>query len=147
VQPALFTLPCFYGVLPFSYVADVCHFRNAIMAWRILCHPDDILLAKCSRRGLLIVHLVRLGEARTMSGREDYSSEFYGLPEYVITHIRVEKLKNNNRRVYHWEERNGMLIPSFMAFIAGPDLIVMSEAVQESLIDITPGGRVKSRSH
>lgn len=76
-----------------------------------------------------------------MDGQGDFSAEFYGLPEYVITHIRVEKLKNGNSRVYHWEERNGVLIPSFMAYIAAPDLIVMNETVQESLADFVPRQR------
>lgn len=64
---------------------------------------------------------------------ENFAAEFYGCPEYVITHIRTEKLKNGNTRVYHWVERNGQLVPCFMALIATTDLVVMNEAVQESL--------------
>lgn len=64
---------------------------------------------------------------------EDFAAEFYGLPEYVITHIRTEKLKNGNTRLYHWVERNGSLVPCFMALIATADLVLMNEAVQESL--------------
>jgi hypothetical protein len=63
----------------------------------------------------------------------DFAADFCGLPEYVITHIRTEKLKNGNVRVYHWVERNGSLVPCFMALIAATDLVVMNEAVQESL--------------
>lgn len=70
-----------------------------------------------------------------MSG-EDFSAEFYGLPEYVITHIRTEKLANGCTRVYHWVERNGHLVPCFMAMIATSDLMVMNEAVQEILLDL-----------
>lgn len=62
---------------------------------------------------------------------ENFAADFYGCPEYVITHIRTEKLQNGNTRVYHWELRNGILVPSFMAFIATSDLIVMNEVVQE----------------
>jgi hypothetical protein len=104
------------------------------MASKILCRKSDITLASFSQRGMMFLRPCG-GGVTTMSGQKDYSAEFYGLPEYVITHIRVEKLKNNNSRVYHWEERNGMLVPVFMAFIATPDLIVMNDAVQESLID------------
>ena len=43
------------------------------------------------------------------------------------------------------EERNGMLVPSFMAFIATPDLVVMNDVVQESLIDFVP--RMKANHH
>lgn len=69
---------------------------------------------------------------------ENFASEFYGLPEYVITHIRTEKLEHNTR-VYHWVSRGGMLVPQFTAFIAVKDLIVMNGAVQACL-----GGRVLS---
>ena len=63
----------------------------------------------------------------------NFAADFYGCPEYVITHIRTEKLKNGNTRVYHWVERCGQLVPCFMALIATTDLVVMNEAVQESL--------------
>ena len=63
----------------------------------------------------------------------NFAADFYGCPEYVITHIRTEKLKNGNTRVYHWVERCGQLVPCFMALIATADLVVMNEAVQESL--------------
>jgi hypothetical protein len=75
---------------------------------------------------------------------EDFATEFYGLPEYVITHIRTEKLKNGNVRVYHWEERNGQLVPAFMAFIAGNDLVVMNGAVQDALLDFVAPGALKN---
>lgn len=67
---------------------------------------------------------------------DDFAADFYGLPEYVITHIRTEKLKHGNVRVYHWEERNGHLVPAFMAFIAAADLVVMNDEVQETLNDL-----------
>lgn len=67
---------------------------------------------------------------------EDFAAEFYGLPEYVITHIRTEKLSNGCTRVYHWVERNGHLVPCFMALIATSDLMVMNDIVQESLTDV-----------
>lgn len=67
---------------------------------------------------------------------DNFAADFYGCPEYVITHIRTEKLTNGNTRVYHWENRNGILVPSFMAFIATRDLIVMSGIVQETLGDV-----------
>jgi hypothetical protein len=79
-----------------------------------------------------------------MSMTNDFSADFYGLPEYVVTHIRTEKLKNGNVRLYHWEERNGVLVPAFMAFIAVPDLIVMNDAVQESLEDFVPAGQLRN---
>ena len=72
---------------------------------------------------------------------EDFAAEFYGPPEYVITHIRTEKLKNGNTRVYHWVERNGSLVPCFMALIATTDLVSMNEAVQESLSNGCPPGQ------
>jgi hypothetical protein len=74
--------------------------------------------------------------------QEDFAAEFYGLPEYVITHIRTEKLKNGNTRVYHWVERNGSLVPCFMALIATADLAVMSETVQDSLATGCPPGQI-----
>ncbi|CAN0506927.1 unnamed protein product, partial [Phaeothamnion confervicola] len=64
---------------------------------------------------------------------ENFAADFDGRPEYVITHIRTEKLANGNTRVYHWENRNGILVPAFMAFIATKDLVVMNGVVQESL--------------
>lgn len=73
---------------------------------------------------------------------EDFAAEFYGLPEYVITHIRTEKLKSGNTRVYLWVERNGSLVPCFMALIAYPDLVVMSEKVQETLNEVCPPGHL-----
>jgi hypothetical protein len=72
---------------------------------------------------------------------EDFAAEFYGLPEFVITHIRTEKLANGNTRVYHWVERCGRLVPCFMALIATKDLAVMNEAVQEVLNDSLPEGQ------
>lgn len=75
---------------------------------------------------------------------EDWTAEFVNCPEYVITHIRTEKLKNGNTRVYHWEERNGSLVPTFMAFIATTDLVVMNETVQESLSDFVPPDRLRN---
>lgn len=74
--------------------------------------------------------------------REDFAADFYGLPEYVITHIRTEKLKNGNTRVYHWVERNGSLVPSFMALIATKDLAVMSETVQETINESLRAGQL-----
>ena len=71
---------------------------------------------------------------------ENFAAEFFGCPEYVITHIRTEKLKNGNTRVYHWVERNGTLVPCFMALIATTDLAIMNDAVQESLNDRVPEG-------
>lgn len=68
---------------------------------------------------------------------EDYATEFFGLPEYVITHIRTEVLEQN-RRVYHWVKRGGVMVPQFTAFIAAKDLIVMHGVVKESLSDFTP---------
>lgn len=76
--------------------------------------------------------------------RDDFTAEFYGLPEYVITHIRTEKLRNGNTRIYHWEERNGVLVPSFMAFIAASDLVVMNDKVQEALAGYIP---IASQKH
>lgn len=64
---------------------------------------------------------------------DDFAAEFYGLPEYVITHVRGEKLPNGCTRVYHWVERNGTLVPCFMALIATCDLVVMNEVVQNVL--------------
>lgn len=72
---------------------------------------------------------------------EDFAAEFYGLPEYVITHIRTEKLKNGNTRVYHWVERNGHLVPTFMALVANKDLMVMNDAVQETLSETMREGQ------
>lgn len=69
---------------------------------------------------------------------DDFAAEFYGLPEYVITHIRTEKVRNGNTRIYHWEERNGVLVPQFMAFIASSDLVVMNDQVQEALAGYVP---------
>ena len=66
---------------------------------------------------------------------EDFAADFYGLPEFVITHIKTEKLKNGNTRVYHWVERCGKLVPTFMALVATRDLAIMNEAVQETLND------------
>lgn len=66
-----------------------------------------------------------------------FASEFYGLPEYVITHIRTENLEHN-RRIYHWVMRGGMLVPQFTAFVAAKDLIIMSDMVQETLTDFQP---------
>jgi hypothetical protein len=74
--------------------------------------------------------------------QEDFAAEFYGLPEFVITHIRTEKLTNGNTRVYHWVERNGRLVPSFMALIANKDLLVMNEVVQETLNDSLRPGQI-----
>jgi len=73
---------------------------------------------------------------------EDFAAEFYGLPEFVITHIRTEKLKNGNTRVYHWVERNGRLVPCFMALVANKDLVVMNEIVQETLDDSMRDGQL-----
>ena len=141
----MFPTPCFYGCLLFSYMARLCRIGIGIAAVMIVCRTVLNLVASFSREFRMRFRLVRQGEITTMSGREDYSSEFYGLPEYVITHIRVEKLRNSNRRVYHWEERNGMLVPAFMAFIATPDLVIMNDVVQESLIDFVP--RMKANHH
>lgn len=73
---------------------------------------------------------------------EDFAADFYGLPEYVITHIRTEKLKNGNTRVYHWVERCGKLVPTFMALIATKDLMVMNDAVQETLNETVREGEL-----
>jgi hypothetical protein len=75
---------------------------------------------------------------------ENFASSFHGCPEYVITHIRTEKLTNGNTRVYHWENRNGILVPSFMAFIATKDLVVMNSVVQEALSDYAPEDRLQN---
>lgn len=75
---------------------------------------------------------------------DDWTAEFANCPEYVITHIRTEKLQNGNTRVYHWEKRGGQLIPSFMAFIATVDLVVMNDVVQDSLHDFVPVNAVKN---
>jgi hypothetical protein len=72
----------------------------------------------------------------------DFAAEFYGLPEYVITHIRTEKLKNGNTRVYHWVERNGRLVPCFMALIANADLFIMNDTVRETLDDSPREGQL-----
>lgn len=69
----------------------------------------------------------------TKIDKENFAEDFYGLPEYVITHIRSERLSNGNTRVYHWVERNGQLVPCFMALIATTDLVVMNDVIQESL--------------
>lgn len=74
---------------------------------------------------------------------KDFTAEFFGLPEYVITHIRTEKLRNGNTRIYHWEERNGVLVPAFMAFVAASDLVVMNDQVQEALSGYVPVVSVK----
>lgn len=74
---------------------------------------------------------------------EDFAAEFHGLPEYVITHIRTEKLKNGNTRIYHWEERNGVLVPAFMAFVASSDLVIMNDQVQDALTGYVQEGRSK----
>jgi hypothetical protein len=74
--------------------------------------------------------------------QEDFAAEFYGLPEFVITHIRTEKLTNGNTRVYHWVERNGRLVPCFMALIANKDLTVMNGIVQETLNDSLAEGQL-----
>ena len=64
---------------------------------------------------------------------DNFASEFYGLPEYVITHVKTETLKNGNVRVYHWVERAGQLVPCFMAMIATSDLVVMNDVVQAGI--------------
>lgn len=63
----------------------------------------------------------------------DFAAEFYGLPEFFITHIRAEKLGNGCTRVYHWVERNGRKVPAFMALIVEDDLVVMNDTIQDSL--------------
>jgi hypothetical protein len=73
---------------------------------------------------------------------QDFAAEFYGLPEFVITHIRTEKLKNGNTRVYHYVERCGRLVPCFMALIATKDLAVMNDAVRETLDDSMREGQL-----
>ena len=73
---------------------------------------------------------------------DDFAAEFFGCPEYVITHIRTEKLKNGNTRVYHWVERNGRLVPTFMALIANKDLMVMNDAVKEALTETMREGQL-----
>jgi hypothetical protein len=73
---------------------------------------------------------------------ENFATDFYGCPEYVITHIRTERLTNGNTRVYHWESRNGLLVPSFMAFIATRDLVVMNSVVRETLNETLLDGQM-----
>lgn len=84
----------------------------------------------------------RITQPGNVAMREDFAADFYGLPEYVITHIRTEKLKNGNTRVYHWVERCGTLVPSFMALIATKDLAVMNDKVQEALNETVKDGQL-----
>jgi hypothetical protein len=110
------------------------------MASKILCRKSDISLASFSQRGMMFFRPCG-GGVTTMA--ENFATDFYGCPEYVITHIRTEKLANGNTRVYHWENRNGLLVPSFMAFIATKDLVVMNGIVQETLNDYAPDDRLQ----
>lgn len=64
---------------------------------------------------------------------EDWTAEFAGLPEYVVSHHRTEKI-SLGVRVYHWRQMGAVLVPQFTAVLSPLDLAMIGRDVHEEAI-------------
>lgn len=63
-------------------------------------------------------------------GNEMSEADFYGVPEYFVSHVTTESAGNGNIRVFNYAMRAGMPVAQFSVVIAAVDLLKASRQVE-----------------
>lgn len=63
-------------------------------------------------------------------GIEMSEADFYGVPEFFISHVTTESAGNGNIRVFNYAVRGGIEVPQFTVVIAAVDLLKASRQVE-----------------
>jgi hypothetical protein len=66
----------------------------------------------------------------TQQGLGMSEADFYGVPEYFVSHVATESAGNGNIRVINYAVRGGMSVPQFTVVIAAVDLLKASREVE-----------------
>ncbi|MCX7320414.1 MAG: hypothetical protein NT113_13305 [Hyphomicrobiales bacterium] len=74
-------------------------------------------------------------------------ADFYGVPEFFISHVTTESAGNGNIRVFNYATRGGVSVPQFTVVIAAIDLIKASRQVEVAAESAFIEGEVLARSH
>lgn len=62
--------------------------------------------------------------------QESWSTEFYGLPEFVVDCHQTEET-SVGMRIYHWRKLGNVLVPQFTAVLSTANLLMISRDIQE----------------
>jgi hypothetical protein len=72
--------------------------------------------------------------------REDFTTEFYGCPEFFVQKAATESTGDGLVRVYHWSKRGSIYAPLFTAVLSAVDLITVANGVRDHALQVLSRG-------